>query len=43
MYDLEPLGAADLEFQIVHGRFGTPNWLLLGADLEISISDAPRG
>ena len=43
MDDLELLGAADLEFQIVHGRFGTPNWLLLGADLEISKSAAPRG
>ena len=43
MDDLEPLGAADLEFQIVHGRLRTPNRLLLGADLEISKSAAPRG
>ena len=38
-----PQGAANLEFQIIHGRFGTPNQLLLGADLEISKSAAPKG
>ena len=43
MNDLELLGAANLKFQIVHGPFETPNWLLLGANLEISKSAAPRG
>ena len=43
MDNLEPLGAADLEFQFVHGRIGTPNLLLLGANLEITKSAAPRG
>ena len=33
----------DLELQIVHGQFGIPIRLLLGADLEISKSAAPRG
>ena len=43
MDNLEPLGAADLEFQIVYGQVGTPSWLLLGANFEISKSAAPRG